>query len=134
MGERAWAIATAREAAHVPFELRPSFGETHYFETCMLTPPGRFVMTAECDRKMREGMAADPNSPYLLNHFGPGLAEVGRFPGSGDFNRSALAQFPYDGVRLRWRWFTLAMEAPSSPGTSCPTLRIAPADIGVKVR
>ena len=122
MGERVWAISIARQAARRSFELRPSFGETHYFETCMLTPPGRFVMTAECDRKMRVGMAADPNSPYLLNHFGPGLAEVGRFREAATLTDRALAQFPYDGVRLRWRWFTLAMEAPSDPGNELPDI------------
>lgn len=122
MGERAWAIATARQAARRSFELRPSFGETHYFETCMLSPPGRFVLTAECDRKMREGMATDPNSPYLLNHFGPALAEAGRFREAATLTDRALAQFPYDGVRLVWRWFTLTMEAPSDPGNELPDI------------
>lgn len=122
VAERAWAVASARQAAQRSFALRPSFGETHYFEACMLTPPGRFVMTADCDRKMREGMAVDPNSPYLLNHFGPQLADAGRFREAETLTDRALAQFPYDAGRLGWRWFTLTMETPSDPGNELPII------------
>jgi len=122
IGERAWAVESARQAARRSFALRPSFGETHYFKECMLTPPGRFVMTATCDRKMREGMAVDPNSPYLLNHFGPELAEAGRLREAETLTDRALAQFPYDQGRLGWRWFALTMEAPSDPGNELPAI------------
>jgi DNA-binding winged helix-turn-helix (wHTH) protein/TolB-like protein len=118
--ERAWAVASAREAAKRSFLLRPSFGETHYFEECMLRPPGRFIMTPNCDRKLREGMAVDPNSPYLVNHFAQYLAESGRFHEAQTLTDRALAQFPYDPGRLGWRWFTLKMENPADPGNELP--------------
>jgi DNA-binding winged helix-turn-helix (wHTH) protein/TolB-like protein len=106
--EREEALPAARAAARRAEALLPKYGDV-YALNCFLTPPGRWVASADCAERMRRGLAMDPNSYFLPFFYADSLVEVGRYDAARLESARALAAAPLDPGRLALRLQVLWM-------------------------
>jgi DNA-binding winged helix-turn-helix (wHTH) protein/TolB-like protein len=116
--QRSTVVAEGRNAARRASELQPEFG---YILPCELTPPG--VLTAQCDKALRGAVAADPEPPYASVIFAGQLGDTGRIREADTMIAGAVADSPYDSIRLSLRMFTLQMERPADREGELPAIR-----------
>jgi DNA-binding winged helix-turn-helix (wHTH) protein/tetratricopeptide (TPR) repeat protein len=103
--ERARALADGRTAAERALRLAPKFGNS-YIPWCLLHAE---VRLAECEARLRNGLAADPQAPAvgrLLSHL---LRNVGRIDEAVPIATDALAKDAY--VPGRMASLLVALEA-----------------------
>jgi TolB-like protein len=89
--ERAAAVASGRKAAERARELMSDFGDTHIPE-CLLQPE---VLIADCERRLRAGLRADPDAPFVSSFLGRLLANVGRNQEGFEQARLSYVHDPY---------------------------------------
>ena len=104
-GERPAAVRRARMAADEALRLGPDFGDS-YAPRCYLHPP---TYTRECEDRLRAGMKADPDAPFVPFFLSSLLFDAGRFEESSQFARIGLAGHPFHPHKLRRVVRTLIM-------------------------
>jgi len=104
--ERPDAVRRARLAADNALRMAPRFGDT-YVPWCLLRPP---THSRECEDRMRAGMRADPDAPFVPVFLSSLLYSMGRFEESAQFARAALAADPFHPQKLRRVVRTLILE------------------------
>lgn len=95
--ERPAAVQKARVAADRAQQMAPDFGDT-YVPWCLLRPA---TFARECEDRMRAGMKADPDAPFVPSFLSGFLLNVGRYQESLQFARMALIGDPYHPQKLR---------------------------------
>ena len=95
--ERPEAVRRARIAADRALRIDPAFGDT-YVPWCLLRPP---THSRECEDRMRAGMKADPDAPFVPLFLSSFLYSMGRFEEAAQFARSGLAADPFHPQKLR---------------------------------
>jgi len=109
----------AREAAQTAGDLTPA---SSFLLPCLLTPPGRSVLTPQCDSALRQSIAADPDPPFANQFLSGALGDSGLLHEAASVADIALAQSPYDSQRLIWRIVTLQFEHPADQENALPAL------------
>ena len=95
--QRPEAVRQARSAASRALQLDPGFGDS-YYPWCMLHPQPRI---GECEARMRAGMKADPDAPYLPKFLAGLLFSVGRHDEALSLARATLGDQPFQPHKLR---------------------------------
>ena len=103
--ERAAAVRRARLAADETLRIGPEFGDS-YAPRCYLHPP---TFTRECEDRLRAGMKADPDAPFVPFFLSSLLFDTGRFEESSQFARIGLVGDPFHPHKLRRVVRTLIM-------------------------
>jgi DNA-binding winged helix-turn-helix (wHTH) protein/TolB-like protein len=93
--DRRAVIGPARAAASRARELLPRFGEA-YRPGCILSAT---TTPAQCEDLLRQGLAADPHSPWLPTHLGNLLGEFGRLDEAEALRASAYAADPFQSTK-----------------------------------
>lgn len=96
--ERPEAVRRARIAAQKAFRMDPDFGDT-YVPWCLLRPAS--IHSRECEDRMRAGLEADPDAPFVPAFLSSLLYAVGRFEEAAQFARTSLAADPFHPHKLR---------------------------------
>lgn len=89
--QRRAALGAARHASERGLALAPEFGDA-YAPWCFLHSPMR---TAECEDRLRAGLEADPNAPFVAFFLSEMLGNVGRSAEALDLARLSLANDRY---------------------------------------
>ena len=89
--QRAEAVAAARRASETAKALAPKFGDV-YIPWCLLHSP---VRMAECEDRLRAGMRADPEAPFVTFFLSVYLTDVGRSGEALELARLSLANDRY---------------------------------------
>ena len=105
--ERPEAVRRARLAADDALRMAPGFGDT-YVPWCLLRPP---THSRECEDRMRAGMRADPDAPFVPVFLSSLLYSMGRFEELSQFARAGLAADPFHPQKLRRVVRTLILRA-----------------------
>ena len=100
--ERPEALAAARAAAQRAAILLPSDGDA-YAVSCMLQPPGAWVLTAECDERYRHALALDREAYFLPRIYADEATETGRYNLAEVVSQRAMAVAPLDVSRMALR-------------------------------
>lgn len=90
---------------------------------CLLTPPGRLILTPRCDAAVRRSLAMDGAPPWESGYVAEMLAESGRMWEAANVSKTSLAQSPYDAGHISMRMFVLEMEHPQDRQSELPPLR-----------
>ncbi|GLR46413.1 winged helix-turn-helix domain-containing protein [Sphingomonas astaxanthinifaciens] len=95
--ERAEAVRRARLAADRGLRMAPDFGDTHA-PWCFLHPS---TFARGCEDRLRAGLRADPDAPFVPVFLSSLLFDSGRFEESSQFARLGLASDPFHPQKLR---------------------------------
>ncbi len=117
--ERQALIGPARAAGASGRELLPRFGES-YLPGCGLSAT---ATPGDCEDLLRQGLAADPQSPWLPTHLGTLLSEVGRLREAGALSASAHATDPFQSTKAGLYLYHLALSRRPDPPEMQPSLR-----------
>jgi DNA-binding winged helix-turn-helix (wHTH) protein/tetratricopeptide (TPR) repeat protein len=90
------ALARGRAAADRARALAPEFGDA-YVPWCLLNSPVRKI---ECETRMRDGLRADPDAPFVAAFLANFLHGVGRTEEAVGYAREALADDPYKPAKM----------------------------------
>ena len=104
--ERPEAVRKARLAADDALGWRQT-SATRYVPWCLLRPP---THSRECEDRMRAGMKADPDAPFVPVFLSSLLYSMGRFEELSQFARAGLAADPFHPQKLRRVVRTLILE------------------------
>jgi DNA-binding winged helix-turn-helix (wHTH) protein/TolB-like protein len=104
--QRPGVVAAARGAGEKAHALAPTFGEP-FISWCVLHSPARI---RECEDHLREGMRADPDSPFVDWYLANKLMDTGRFADALDLAKQSLAhdQFQPEKISLMLRMLDAA--------------------------
>jgi len=94
--QRLAALVRGRLAAERALQLAPDFGDAH-IPWCMLHSP---YLLIECEKRLRLGMTADANAPFVTLFLSKLLADVGRNDESLALARLSLANDRYQTPKL----------------------------------
>jgi DNA-binding winged helix-turn-helix (wHTH) protein/tetratricopeptide (TPR) repeat protein len=94
--QRPAAIAAARRAADRAMVLAPEFGDV-YAPWCVLHSRTRF---GECEDRLRAGLRADPDAPFVPAFIASLMDNVGRFDEALQFARMSLANDRYKPAKI----------------------------------
>ena len=89
--QRASVVAAARRASERAKALAPEFGDV-FIPWCLLHSPVRLV---ECEDRLRAGMRADPEAPFVTFFLSGHLIEVGRSSEALELARLSIANDRY---------------------------------------
>jgi hypothetical protein len=95
--QREEAARRGRAAADVALRSAAHFGDSHV-PWCFLHPKPRI---GECEDRMRTGMKADPDAPYLPAFLSDLMLSVGRHDEALKLGRATLSDQPYQPQKLR---------------------------------
>ncbi len=95
--QREKAARDGRIAANEALRLRPQFGDS-YAPWCFLHSQARI---GECENRLRAGMKADPNAPYLPAFLSDVMLSAGRHDDGLKLARATLSDQPYQPHKLR---------------------------------
>ncbi len=95
--QRSEATRRGRVAADNALRLAGDFGDT-YVPWCLLHPQ---TLISQCEDRMRAGLKADPNAPFVPTFLSSLLLNVGRYRESLELARASLADHPYQPHKLR---------------------------------
>src|SRR5690606_28513367 len=101
--ERRALIGPARAAARRAQELLPGLGET-YILSCVLSAT---MTPGECEDRLRQGLAADPRSPWLATYLAVTLSEAGHFKEALKLHASAYAADPFEPTKAGYYLYHL---------------------------
>lgn len=90
------ALMLGRAAALRARALAPEFGDA-YIPWCLLHSPVRKI---ECETRMRDGLRADPDAPFVGAFLAKFLHDVGRNEEAVSYARQALADDPYKPAKM----------------------------------
>jgi len=88
--ERPEAVRQARIAAEKALRMDPEFGDT-YVPWCLLRPPTHL---RECEDRMRQGLKADPDAPFVPVFLSSLLYSLGRFEEASQFCQDGPGRGP----------------------------------------
>ncbi|MEO7635973.1 MAG: hypothetical protein ABIS38_10055, partial [Sphingomicrobium sp.] len=94
--QREEALVLGRAAAVRALELAPEFGDA-YVPWCLLHSP---IRRTACEARMREGLRADPDAPFVGAFLANFLHAVGRDDEALELARAALADDPYKPAKM----------------------------------
>ena len=94
--QRAAAVAIGRRASIRAEKLAPEFGDV-YIPWCFLHSYARL---AECEARVRKGIAADPDAPFTEGFLSMLLSDVGRIDEALEFARLSIANDRYKTSKL----------------------------------
>ena len=94
--QREEAVALGRQASERALRLAPEFGDAH-LTWCYLHSPIRRV---ECETRARQGLAADPDSPFAAGFLSIVFSNVGRFDEALNLSRMSIANDRYKTSKL----------------------------------
>ena len=94
--QRGEAVALGRQASERALRLAPEFGDTH-LTWCYLHSPVRRV---ECETRARQGLKADPDSPFAAGFLSIVYSNVGRFDEALELSRMSIANDRYKTSKL----------------------------------
>jgi len=95
--ERPAAVLRARRAADEAQRIGPDFGDS-YAPRCFLHPP---TLARDCEDRLRAGMKADPDAPFVPFFLSSLLFNAGRFEESSQLARIGLTGDPFHPHKLR---------------------------------
>lgn len=103
--ERRALIGPARAAAARAREMLPDFGEA-YLPACILSAT---ATPAQCEDLLRQGLAADPRSPWLPTYLAIILSEAGRLKEAGPLRASAYTADPFQPTKAGYHLYHLEL-------------------------
>lgn len=89
--QRPEAVEAGRRAADRAIAIAPEFGDV-YAPWCLLHSP---VLFRECENRLRSGLQADPDAPFVPSFLSGELENVGRFDEALSFARMSSANDRY---------------------------------------
>jgi TolB-like protein len=112
--QRAQAVAAARQAGYRAKSLMPGFGDDN-IQGCLLYPD---VQMAECEDRLRAGLKADPDAPFVNHFLAYLLNAVGRDQDALDRESLSYQHDPYMPAKISNMVHILEVEGEKSDANS----------------
>lgn len=119
--ERRALIGPARAAAARARAMLPDFGEA-YVPACVLSST---ATPAQCEDLLRQGLAADPRSPWLPTYLAVFLSEAGRLKEAGPLRAAAYAADRFQPAKAGYHLYQLELWGRTHRPETEPLLRAA---------
>lgn len=107
-GDRKEAVEAARKSARRAQALLPRY-DSGFVLDCWLKPPGRMIITAKCDERMRQAIASDPDDYFTAAVYAELLADSGLYAAAEPWSQKAVALAPFNPQRIGQRLSILSM-------------------------
>lgn len=103
--ERRALIGPARAAAERARTILPDLGEA-YLPACVLSSTATLE---QCENVLRQGLAADPRSPWIPTYLATLLSEAGRLKEAGPLRAAAYAADPFQPTKAGYHLYQLEL-------------------------